>query len=299
MNDMLLALVGLSTKNPTESLPNPTGSNLAGQATAMFPSSDGQYIYLLGGYGEGSTASRVLMRYTISTKAWTKLADCPRTTSNGSFMYPIAGEINGEIIAWLNTETSRYNIANNTWVSTTGTPANNTVHNLSMGRGVVRDGKLLSFGYGTYYAGGTGIVEYNPVTRVYVRVAAYLPASKLWAYPATALLDDKLYVGGDNDQLSWYDFATGTWSVRTIPFGAYNNFNFAVLNGKLYMMGAGPVNTSVWSYDPVADTFKNELPTKWPISSLNTAIGGPGTIYCLNNEAVGGVSKARFFSYTP
>ena len=298
MFECLLSSGIVRTKNPVTPLPDPTVANLAGQATTMFPSTDGQYIYILGGYGEGSTASRTLLRYGIATKTWVRLADCPRTWNNGVLNFAPANEVNGEIIGWLGTETSRYNIANNTWVSTKNLPAAGS-WDLSMGRAVVRNNKLISFGYGSTYSQGSKIVQFDPVTSVYSTVSVYQPVSKLWSYPATAIIGDKLYLGGDGNQLTRYDFTTNTWSAITIPLGAYNNFNFCVLKGKLYMVGAGPANKNVWSYDPANDAFKNELPLTLAVSSSNTAVAGPDAIYCLINVPVGNVYKAKFFSYTP
>lgn len=298
MFECLLSSGIVRTKNPVIPLPGPDAANLLGQASTMFPSTDGKYIYILGGYATGSTASHALIRYEIATKLWVRLADCPRTWNNGTMNYMPANEVNGEIIGWLGTETSRYSIVNNTWVSTPNLPAGST-WNLSMGRGVVRNNKLLSFGYGSNYAQGSKIIQFDPTTSVYSTISTYQPVSKLWSYPATALIGDKLYLGGDSNQLTWYDFITNTWGVKTIPFGAYNSFNFCVLKGKLYMVGAGTANKNVWSYDPTTDSFKDELPLTIAVSSINTAIAGPDDIYCIVSATVNNVAKAKFFSYTP
>jgi hypothetical protein len=265
----------------------------------MFPSEDGAYIYLLGGYGIGSTASHGLTRYEIATGLWTKLADVPRTIANGSFMYPPATEVDGQIVSWYSTESSIYTIATDTWVSTRGTPSAASGCDLSMGKGVTYEGNAYSFGYGSTYSFGTNIVKYDPVTKVFSRVSLLAPASKLISYPPTALIGSKIYVSDHSETLSWYDLETNTWGSAVNPLGMYTNSQFASLKGKLYMLGAGANTKDVWIYDPDTGEFSVGVPTTVPVAATNTVTAGPDHIYLLVHEVVGNVTRARFYTYTP
>jgi N-acetylneuraminic acid mutarotase len=117
-----------------------------------------------------------------------------------------------------------------------------------------------------------------PVVLILVTLAGCLPMSSPWQGRAPATFarqevsyvyapnTDKLYLaGGDSTVQEAYDSTTNSWStVAPLP-AALDHIQGVELNGPIYYIGGlvhwpGPAASTVYVYDPVANTFTTGTP---------------------------------------
>lgn len=121
-----------------------------------------------------------------------------------------------------------------------------------------------------YFIGGSAhtgpflssVFEYDPVTDKWTKKAD-MPTPRFFLN--TAVVDGKVYALGGRtfnypppyclSIVEMYDPATDTWTAKTDMRNARSDFAAEVVDGKIYVMGGVPDNTSVEVYDPQTDTW--------------------------------------------
>lgn len=275
--------------NPGTILPPPTIAGYNGQGTAVFIDETFENIYTLGGYGQGSTASKFVAKYRISDGVWNLLPNYTRTDWN---TLP-CGINDNTIIVVASAQWSSLKLPSGSWVNTaiTSTFDKGQLHR--------RNGKFYCFGRDNNNALGTRLFEVDPVTRIIRVVTTFSPISKLWIWPATVIHNDKFYVAGDNEKnLHWYDFNTQLWDSIAIPDG-YRGSVMGTYEDKIYLMGDGVGNRFVKCFDPITKTLTEAPPVPLNIIPPTSVVTGKEGIYCLSRGDGTASSKAVFWIYQP
>jgi hypothetical protein len=142
--------------------------------------------------------------------------------------------------------------------------------------------------------------RYDPASNTW---SARAPAPRAHLYPASGVIDGKLYVAGslngDKSPLygtSVYNPATNTWAARSETPGLNIGAGSAVIGNKLYVLGGGPKpgdieSSIVKAYDPATDHWILFNSALWmpKARSYLAAATVNGVLYALGGELFGEV----------
>ena len=247
-------------------------------------------VYVMGGYNSTGDLSSV-EAYNPSTNVWTTLASMPakRYASNGvqaigSQLYFTGGFSLG---ATPQASLFIFDTGTNSWSSN----APNNPASGGCGVSGAINGSLYVL---TGCANSSSYVKlfnsYNPSTNSWTSRTA---PSSLHVYPASAVLNGKLYVlgginGASNSVTGFseaYDPATNSWTpIASMPTPLYGA-TAQVSGGKIYVLGAG--NTQV--YDPNTNAWSSVAPIPTTRADAASAVIG-ALIY-----VVGGSNGASLY----
>jgi subtilisin family serine protease len=292
----IFAAVGGATPTPTPTA-TPTGTPAPTRRSAwierapvpysardMFAASDGTFVYVGGGYNNGSARSD-LLRYSPGTDTWTTRSSSPEqhTLSQAVYfegkLYNMGGFVSGSQVS----DTTRiYKIDTDTW--TTGAP----MPAMLAAQATVLWNRVI------YVAGGGN--SGGELDTLY----AYDIDSDTWCtlarmpYPLSAAgfgaIDEKLYIAGGYvagavfNTLQIYDIATNTWTTGpNVPQGVGYCGSTVFDDGsgpKLYLYGGfNPAPTNITQiYDPVSNTWSNGPNMNVTRGSLYGTAVGNGSI---------------------
>jgi N-acetylneuraminic acid mutarotase len=238
--------------------------------------------------------------YNPVASTWRKLADFPATLYGAGVSFTVKNKlvfITNAIGTAFTTDVYQFDIANNTWKKSNSYPGT-MLRNYTL---------FASDNYG-YMLGG----EYTISTNYGYTVKSFKrfdPATDTWKtmpdFPGTSRKDFKSFkvgnsvivfgghsVWGTGESLyptdSWsFDLVSETWKkIKDVPsyINAVNSFSFEV-KGKAYIGGGmgrgGVISSSIYEYDPIADTFvkkDNIIDKSMLVMSAATSVGGHGYI---------------------
>lgn len=168
------------------------------------------------------------------------------------------------------------------------TPMSVDVNQLSS---VVVDGEIYVIG--KLDSGGTSLQKYHPPTDTWT-ILNSISSTKCWRNWGLVLVGDKLYTSCEygeyakNDSLQEYDLLTDRWNEVALTPTRKRYTSLTALDGKIYLIGGGPVNTvdfgdlTKWNKVDIFDPQKGEWSSASPLSlgrGLHSSITVEDKIY--------------------
>ena len=130
----------------------------------------------------------------------------------------------------------------------------------------------------------TFIVNTQPVKSVENSWTTETPMPTARAQLGVAVVNGKIYaIGGGNNTAAGptllnvneeYDPATNTWETKTAMPTARAGLSANTVNGRIYLMGGDPGNTTNEAYDPVTDSWTTESQIPLGASGSASAVVG-------------------------
>lgn len=248
-------------------------------------------LYVIGGYT--STAVRTNYAYTLDNNSHTT-----KTSMTGNRYYInacylndgriyIPGGSNGSSAQKTN---YGYSISANAWDTRADLPEGRYGYT------------AFSYNGNTMYViGGYGhssIISYNCTQNTWTTQSSVLP--KVLCYSTSTLIGSKAYImGGFNTSSSsslrdcyCYDLAINTISTKASLPATVENSSSALIKGKIYVFGGGSKTTSIYTYDPVLNS--------WSTSSDVLPLGMIGSRAVSYNDDVAIIQCGRYvYLYRP
>lgn len=251
----------------------------------------GDVLYVIGGYT--TTAVRTTYAYTLDNNSHATKATMAATRyyinacylSDGRIYIP--GGYNGSSAQKTN---YGYSVSANVWDTRAELPA---------GR---YGSTAFSYNGNTMYVvGGYGyseVISYNCTQNTWTTQSSVLP--KVLCYSTSTLIGSKAYImGGFNTSSSsslrdcyCYDLAINTISTKASLPATVENSSSALIKGKIYVFGGGSNTTSIYTYDPVLNS--------WSTSSNVLPLGMIGSRAVSYNDDVAIIQYGRYvYLYRP
>jgi len=244
-------------------------------------------IYMIGGYGAGTTPTTIFDKYNVRTNTWT--SGTPLPTVNGwgkavgyqdSIIYLAGGYDGTNVLATV----KMYNSNTNSWRDATPLPAG------TIGAAFMRTGDTLVYTCGATISAPVsttyiGVISQTNRANITWTTGAPYPAGAMYRFDGATWEPGQVIVGGGSPTTAWtpatpcpaytYKPSTNTWTalpnLTTPVLGAYtgsvkysNFYKFVIASGY-----TGAVSNGVQIYTDVITGVVNtstEIPKEYSIS---------------------------------